>query len=70
MKIDVLEWINPISLDYEFEKGPSQAIRFLDFISESKYPSLITDNNKKIVLVEDFPNTFIRDNKEFHDILE
>lgn len=70
LNIEVLEWINPISTNYEFDSGPGQSTKFLDFIFEAKYPSLFTDNKKKVVLVEDFPNIFIRSSNEFHSILE
>lgn len=70
LDIEVLEWINPLSINYEYESGPGQTTKFLEFIQESKYPSLITNNEKKVVLVEDYPNTFLKDNKEFHEVLE
>lgn len=66
----MVEWINPLDRDYENQKGPGQSVKFVEFVNESKYPSLITGNDIKLILIEDFPNTFLRDNKEFHNILE
>lgn len=72
LNIEIIEWINPIDKNYEFEMGPGQTARLLEFLTESKYPSLIQNSKykKKIALVEDFPNSVIRNTSEFHEILE
>ncbi|KAL3274092.1 hypothetical protein HHI36_015508 [Cryptolaemus montrouzieri] len=72
MGVSISEWINPIDQDFELVRGPNQVNRFLEFIStESNYTSLFEVSAvKKIVLVEDFPNVFVRNNSEFADILE
>lgn len=70
LNIEILEWINPLSLSYEYESRPSQITQFLEFMLESKYPSLVSNLEKKIVLIEDFPNVFLSDYEEFHEVLE
>lgn len=43
----------------------------MDFIlNAANFTSLLDNNNKKLVLVEDFPNTFIRTPSEFTDVLQ
>ncbi|XP_026324407.1 cell cycle checkpoint protein RAD17, partial [Hyposmocoma kahamanoa] len=73
--IKVTEWITPIDIeipteygDYEFKE--KQSTKFLDFIlNAANFTSLLDNNSSKIVLVEDFPNTFLRTPSEFNDVL-
>ncbi|CAG9786694.1 unnamed protein product [Diatraea saccharalis] len=73
--IKVTEWITPLDIeipsfngDYEFRE--KQSTKFLDFILKAaNFTSLLDSNSKKIVLVEDFPNTFLKTPSEFTDIL-
>lgn len=73
--IRVSEWITPLDIDIPSEKGEfeykqRQSLKFLDFIlTAANFTSLLDDNNRKLVLVEDFPNTFLRTPTEFTDIL-
>lgn len=71
--IEIREWINPIAQGTgdDGEYGPSQLSQFLDVISDSKYPSLFDGENqdKRIVLVEDFPNFVMRNASAFNEIL-
>lgn len=74
----ISEWITPI--DIENTKGSindkilyneSQADKFLEFLMHSsRYPSLFETQHKRLVLVEDFPNVFLKDNESFVNILE
>ncbi|XP_075977968.1 rad17 checkpoint clamp loader component isoform X1 [Anticarsia gemmatalis] len=71
----VTEWITPLDIDFpsengEFEFKQRQSSMFLDFILKAaNFTSLIDNNSKKIVLVEDFPNTFLRTPSEFTEVL-
>ncbi|KAF7281881.1 hypothetical protein GWI33_004082 [Rhynchophorus ferrugineus] len=71
INVKVIEWINPVDIDYELLKGPGQIAKFLEFFIESKYNSLFDETNvQKILLVKDFPNVFVKKNDEFFNILE
>lgn len=70
MKIQVSEWVNPVDQDFEFTRNTGQTSRFAEFLSESKYPTLLDTCCKKVVLVEDFPNLFIYNASEFVSVLE
>ncbi|XP_068633370.1 cell cycle checkpoint protein RAD17 isoform X2 [Battus philenor] len=73
--IKITEWITPVDIelttDYgEYEFKEKQSKIFLDFIMNSaNFTSLLDSNSNKLVLVEDFPNTFLRTPSEFSDIL-
>ncbi|XP_013186926.1 cell cycle checkpoint protein RAD17 isoform X2 [Amyelois transitella] len=73
--IKVTEWITPLDIgvpsEYgEFEHKEKQSSKFLDFIiNAANFTSLLDNNNRKLVLVEDFPNTFLRTPSEFTDVL-
>lgn len=62
------EWTNPVDLN--FESYRKQNDQFREFLFESKYKSLFVKMTKRISLVKDVPNIFVRDPKEFHPILE
>ncbi|XP_045477149.1 cell cycle checkpoint protein RAD17 [Harmonia axyridis] len=72
MGISITEWINPIDQDFELLRGPNQVNKFLDFLTtESNYSSLLnTSMLKRIVLVEDFPNVFMKHHEEFANVLD
>lgn len=70
MGIGISEWVNPMDQDYEFSRNSGQSAKFSEFLSDSKYPSLLDINSKKIVLVEDFPNSLIHNPSELGAILE
>ncbi|KAH9644821.1 hypothetical protein HF086_007909 [Spodoptera exigua] len=54
--------------EYEFKQR--QSVRFLDFLlNAANYTSLLDGNSRKLVLVEDFPNTFLRTPSEFTEVL-
>ncbi|KAK8785968.1 hypothetical protein V5799_007667 [Amblyomma americanum] len=67
----ICEWVNPVSLtaraeynqNWDFGGVTGQVEQFEDFLFQSsRYPSLLSeDSAKRIVLVEDLPNIFIRD---------
>ncbi|CAH0398386.1 unnamed protein product [Chilo suppressalis] len=73
--IKVTEWITPIDIEIpsengEFEFREKQSTKFMDFILKAaNFTSLLDDNTKKLVLVEDFPNTFLRSPSEFTEVL-
>lgn len=55
----------------EFEFKQRQSVRFLDFVlNAANFTSLLDDNSRKLVLVEDFPNTFLRTPSEFTEVLQ
>ncbi|XP_075527726.1 rad17 checkpoint clamp loader component isoform X2 [Dermacentor variabilis] len=75
----ICEWINPVSLtaktefnpNWDFGRSTGQVEQFEDFLFQSsRYPSLLTgDSAKRVVLVEDLPNIFIRDVESLHRVL-
>lgn len=69
LKIQVLEWVNPIDREYEPGRASGQTAQLIEFLSEAKYPSLFDDGEKKITLIEDFPNSVIHNPLEFHTVL-
>lgn len=61
----------PFSFPGDYEYKERQSKTFLDFIiSAANFTSLLDNNSKKLVLVEDFPNTFLRTPAEFTEVLE
>uniref|UniRef100_A0A8C9N3A3 RAD17 checkpoint clamp loader component n=1 Tax=Serinus canaria TaxID=9135 RepID=A0A8C9N3A3_SERCA len=83
--LQVQEWTNPLSLDFtkeelrnsNFHTFPSQAqaALFQDFLLRAnKYNKLqmlgeSSENDKKLILIEDIPNQFYRDPGSLHEIL-
>lgn len=77
--LTICEWVNPISLtakheynvDWDFGGTTGQVEQFEDFLFQSsRYPSLLDeDSGKRLVLVEDLPNIFIREPKSLHSVL-
>lgn len=77
---DIIEWINSIDVENDLYSEPgsfkskfksyeNQVEKFLDFLlKSSRYGSIFSKKNR-ILLVKDFPNTFLRKTEEFWDIL-
>ena len=71
MGIEVSEWVNPLPGDQELSGGPGQTVQFVEFLVESKYPSLLSNGGgQRVTLVEDFPNSIVRNPSEFTAVLE
>lgn len=71
MNVSVIEWVNPVDIDFDVLKGPGQVTKFLNFFTEGRYCSLFsTGSEKKIFLVKDIPNVFVRNPAEFFTVLE
>ncbi|XP_072949161.1 cell cycle checkpoint protein RAD17-like isoform X1 [Epargyreus clarus] len=74
--IRITEWITPVDIEFpseygDFEFKEKQSKQFLDFIlNAANFTSLLDNNDCKLVLVEDFPNTFLRNPSEFTDVLQ
>ncbi|XP_047503683.1 cell cycle checkpoint protein RAD17 [Pieris napi] len=74
--IKLTEWITPVDIEIPSDYGDyhykeSQTKKFLDFIiNAANFTSLLDSNSKKLVLVEDFPNAFLRTPADFTDILQ
>ena len=79
---EIKEWINPMNLSDYNEHGSqgddvygrSQTDLFSDFLLRSSQYSALPlkgalSQPKRIVVVEDFPNTFFRDPPVFHSLL-
>lgn len=72
----ICEWVNPVSLtarteynqNWDFGGVTGQVEQFEDFVFQSsRYRSLLSgDFAKRVVLVEDMPNIFIRDPGSLH----
>lgn len=77
--LTICEWVNPISLtakheysvDWDFGGTTGQVEQFEDFLFQSsRYPSLLDDDSgKRLVLIEDLPNIFMREPKSLHSVL-
>ncbi|XP_053672269.1 cell cycle checkpoint protein RAD17 [Anopheles nili] len=83
MKYGISEWTSPVDVDlffddnYDFEVGEEKKRRhtqktlFDDFLYKtSRYCSLFSTANDKLLLVKDFPNSMLTTPTEFHDSLE
>ncbi|XP_055911679.1 cell cycle checkpoint protein RAD17 [Eupeodes corollae] len=78
MKCQLVEWINPIDSDnitqlgdQENQYAQSQVELFKSFLfRSSRYKSVLESCDKRLILVEDFPNCFIKDTSGFNDVLE
>ncbi|XP_045772916.1 cell cycle checkpoint protein RAD17 [Maniola jurtina] len=74
--VKMTEWITPLDIEYPSEFGDyefkvPQSKKFLEFIINSaNFTSLLDNNSCKLVLVEDFPNVFIRTPSEFTHVLQ
>lgn len=77
----ISEWITPVDIEhtrhdrYDTDKitySESQIEKFSQFLFQSsRYRSVFdTSNKKQLVLVEDFPNVFIKDPASFEEVLE
>lgn len=69
LKIQISEWVNPVDREFDPCRVSGQTAQLIEFLSESKYPSLFGDFEKKITLIEDFPNSVIHNPIEFHSVL-
>ncbi|CAH2048589.1 unnamed protein product, partial [Iphiclides podalirius] len=75
-KIKITEWITPLDIEIPTDYGENefkekQSKKFADFIiNAANYTSLIDNNSNKLVLVEDFPNNFLRTPSEFTNVLQ
>lgn len=82
MGYDINEWVTPTDVDLcRYSKGAgydernsyieSQTDQFSQFLFRaSRYNSVFLNQNKRLVLVEDFPNIFLKDADAFNEILE
>ncbi|XP_049535054.1 cell cycle checkpoint protein RAD17 [Anopheles darlingi] len=85
LKCDVKEWTTPVDLELYYEDNfdfesredrrsrQSQKQLFNDFLHKSsRYCSLFSSSGteRKVLLVKDFPNSFLRSPEEFHESLE
>lgn len=76
---DINEWVNPVDVeqcrsnrahDNIETYTESQSALFNQFLFKaSRYRSLFQSQNKRLVLVEDFPNIFLKDTSAFHEAL-
>lgn len=82
-KISIQEWINPVDQEMVYSLGDqvygqqsfasSQIDAFKNFLFKaSRYRSLFesNDTDKRLLMVEDFPNFLLRDPAVFEEILE
>lgn len=74
--LDVTEWVTPLDRDFNADlHGDEQTYQsaaevFEQFLTRaSRYPSLLSVQKSKIILVKDFPNIFLQKPEIFHGIL-
>lgn len=76
----ISEWVTPVDIEHtRYDKSDwdkityseSQNDKFAQFLFQSsRYRSVFDTSSKRLVLVEDFPNVFIKDPGSFEGILE
>lgn len=79
----ISEWITPVDIEHtRYDKNTfsdsekityneSQIDKFAQFLFQSsRYRSVFDTSSKRLVLVEDFPNSFIKDPNSFVGVLE
>ena len=76
---DIVEWFNTTDLESDllndneykssFSSYESQITKFSDFLLKASRYGSIFNNKKRIILVKDLPNTFLKKTDEFWEIL-
>lgn len=76
----ISEWVTPVDIEHvrqdrndtdKITYTESQYDRFSQFLFQSsRYRSVFDSSTKRLVLVEDFPNVFIKDPASFEEVLE
>lgn len=74
LDFDISEWITPLDADQDFDNTDSytenHVKKFSDFLyRSSRYGSVFANQRKRLLLVEDFPNVFIKDSEKFNELL-
>lgn len=77
---EISEWITPIDIEHvrgdrvdgeQITYSESQNDKFSQFLFQSsRYRSVFDTSSKRLVLVEDFPNTYLKDPAAFETVLE
>lgn len=78
--IEISEWVNPVDVDLIRYNGfdgedstfrENQSDKFYEFLfKSSRYSTIYNIGGKRLLLVEDFPNTFLKNSDEFNEILQ
>lgn len=76
----ISEWVTPVDIEYNrIDRNESENItysesqndKFSQFLFQSsRYRSVFDTQSKRLVLIEDFPNTFVKDPNSFEEVLE
>lgn len=70
LNIEMSEWINPPDNDNEEIKSAGQTIKFTEFLVESsRYRSIFDTASKKIILIEEYPNSIICNPSDLETVL-
>lgn len=80
LDLDISEWIIPLDIDLNMNNKQeddrvntyteNQFDKFSDFLyRSSRYVSVFANQRKRMLLVEDFPNIFIKDSEKFNELL-
>lgn len=80
LDFDVSEWITPLDIDLNRNNEQendnvntyteNQFDKFSDFLyRSSRYVSVFANQRKRLLLVEDFPNVFLKDSEKFSELL-
>lgn len=81
--MEISEWVNPVDVDLvRYNSGggcdgeentfrENQSDKFYEFLfKSSRYSTIYNIGGKRLLLVEDFPNTYLKNSDEFNEILE
>lgn len=76
----ISEWVTPVDIEHirhdrndneNIMFSESQVDKFSRFLFQSsRYRSVLDTSSKRLVLVEDFPNAFVKDPSIFEDVLQ
>ncbi|KAJ6646938.1 Cell cycle checkpoint protein RAD17 [Pseudolycoriella hygida] len=78
LNYDISEWIVPIDIDLNFNSRfddngntytEKQLDKFCDFLYRSSRYVSVFNQRKRLLLVEDFPNIFLKDTEKFNELL-
>lgn len=71
LNIEISEWVNSPDSDGDDFYGIGQTAKFTNFLIEStRYQSLFQMSFKKIILIEEYPNSIVHNPTELEPVLK